>query len=77
MHVPAYSDISRQNPGLFRTLGYSEPKEHSELCETFTNEPFEKQLTAVIITASYNYLRNISFSCPPGHEINMIFLIQV
>ena len=36
-------------------------------------EYFEKQLTAIIIFASYDYFRNISFSCPLVHAINMIF----
>ena len=62
-----------QNLGLFRTLGYSEPEAYSEPCQTSMIEHFEKQLTAIIILASYNYFRNISFSCPLVHEINMIF----
>ena len=37
-------------------------------------ERFEKQLTAIIVFASYNYFRNIRFSCPVVYEINMIFL---
>ena len=40
-------------------------------------EHFEKKLTAIIIFASYNYFRNISFSYPLVPEINMIFLMQV
>ena len=62
-----------QNPGLFRTLGYSEPEAYSESCQTSMMECFEKQLTAIIILAGYNYFRNISFSSPPVHELNMIF----
>ena len=63
-----------QNPRLFRTLGYSEPKAYSEPCQISTRERFGKQLTAIIIFASYNYFHNISFSCSLGHEINTIFL---
>ena len=33
----------------------------------------EKQLTAMTILESYNYIHNISFSCPLVLEINMIF----
>ena len=62
-----------QNPGLFKTLGYSEPVAYSEPCQISAMECFEKQLTAIIIFASYNYFRNISFSCPLVHEIKMIF----
>ena len=47
-----------QNPGLFRALGYSELEAYSS-----TIKRFEKQLTNVIIFESYNYFRNISFSC--------------
>ena len=36
-------------------------------------EHSEKQLTVIITFASYNYFRNISFSCPLVHEINMTF----
>ena len=36
-------------------------------------ELFDKQLTAIIIFASYNYFRNISFSWPLVHEIYLIF----
>ena len=62
-----------QNPGLFRTLGYSEQEAYSEPYQKSTMERFEKQLTATIIFASYNYFRNISFSYPLVHEISMIF----
>ena len=64
-----------QNPGLFRTLGHSEPEAYSETCQTSTIEPFKKQLTSIIIFASYNCFRSINFSCPPVHEINIIFLM--
>ena len=57
--------------GLF--LGYSEPEEYSEACQTSTMKCFEKQLTPIIIFESYLYFRNISFSCPLVHETNMIF----
>ena len=66
-----------QDPGLFRTLGYSVPEPYSEPCQTSTMEHFEKQLTAIITVASYNYFQNISFSCPLVHEKNMICLMQV
>ena len=62
-----------QNHGLFRTLGYSEPEAYSEPCKTSTMEGFEKQLTDIIIFVSYDYFRNISFSCPLVHETNMVF----
>ena len=42
------------NPGLFKTLKYSEPKAYSELCQTSTMKHFAKQLTAIIILANYN-----------------------
>ena len=58
---------------LFRTLGYSEPEAYSDPCQTSTMEGFEKQLTAIIVFASYDYFRNINFSCPLVHETNMIF----
>ena len=58
-----------QNPGLFRTLRYSEPEEYSEPCETSTMERFEKQLTAIILLQ----VHNISFACTLVHEKNMIF----
>ena len=60
-----------QNPGI-----YSEPEAYSEPCQISTMERFEKQLTATIIFATYNFFRNINFSCPLVHEINMIFLMQ-
>ena len=62
-----------QNPGLFRTLGYLELDTYSEHCQTLTMERFEKQLTTIIISASYNYFCNTSFSCPLAHEINVVF----
>ena len=40
---------------------------------TSTMEHFEKQLTAIIIFARYNYFRNMSFSYPLVLEIKMIF----
>ena len=64
-HIPNHRHI--QNPGLFRTGG---------ILKTLLNimmEHFEKQLTAVIIFASYNYFQNINFSCRLVHEINIIF----
>ena len=48
---------------------------NSKTCQTFTMERFEKQLTAIIIFASYDYFRNISFLFPLIHEINMTFLM--
>ena len=66
-----------QNPGLFRTVGYSEPDAYSETCQISMMQLFEKRLTAMIIFASYNYLRNISFSCLLVHKINMTFSMQV
>ena len=66
-----------QNPRLLRTLGYAVPETYSEPCQTSTMERFEKQLTAMIIFASYNYFRNISSLCPLVYEINIIFLINV
>ena len=42
----------------------SELEAYSEPCQTFTMERFQKQLTTIIISASYNYFRNISFSSP-------------
>ena len=62
-----------QNPELFRVLGYSEPEAYSKSSQTSTVELFGKQLTTIIIFASYNYFHNFSFSCPLVHEINMIF----
>ena len=38
-----------QNSGKFRTLGYLEQEAYSKPCQTSTLEPFEKQLTAIII----------------------------
>ena len=62
-----------QDPGLFRTLGYSKPETYSEPCQTSTMEHFGKQITAIIIFASYNYFCFISFSSPSVHETNLIF----
>ena len=47
---------------IFRTLGYLEPEAYSKPCQASTMERFEKQLTPIIIFASYNYFRNINFS---------------
>ena len=66
-----------QNLGLFRTLGYSELEAYPEPCQISTMERFEKQLTTIVIFASYNYFCNITFSCPLVHKINMTFLIQI
>ena len=52
---------------------YAEPEAYSEPCQTSAIERFEKQLTAIIILASYDYFRNISFLCPLVHEVNMMF----
>ena len=52
---------------------YSEPEAYSEPCQVSTMRRFGKQLTTTIIFASYNYFRNISFSCLLVNEINMIF----
>ena len=65
-----------QNPGLFKTLGYSEPETYAEPCQVSMMECFEKQLTTIIIFASSNYFRNISFSCPLVHKINPFFLMS-
>ena len=62
-----------QNPWLFRSLGYSKPETYSEPCQTPMMEHFGKQITAIIIFASYNYFYFISFSSPPVHETNLIF----
>ena len=61
-----------QNPGLFRTVGYSESEAYSEPYQTSAMEHCEKQLKAIIIFASYNYFCNISFSCTSS-SWNMIF----
>ena len=68
----AYSESwAKQNPEIFRTVRIL------KTLTTYTMERFEKQLTAVIILASYNYFRNISFLCPLVHEANMNFLMHV
>ena len=54
-------DIFIQNPGLFGTLGYSEPDAYSETCQTSTMERFEERLTVIIVFASCNYFRNKAF----------------
>ena len=41
-----------QNPGLFKTLRYSEQDSYSEPCQTSTMERLEKHLTATIFFAS-------------------------
>ena len=67
------------NCGTFRTrkmlriLSYSESKTYSEPCQASTMEHFEKQLTVIIIFASYDYFCNISLWCPLIHEISIIF----
>ena len=78
-----------QNSGTFRTrdilkildysepLGYSESEAYSQPYQASTIERLKKQLTAIIVFASYNHFRSISFSCPLVHEINIIFLMQV
>ena len=70
-HIQNHRHID--NPELFRTLGYSEPGAYSEPCQTFAMERFDKQLTNIIIFASYSYFRNINFSCLVVHEINNFF----
>ena len=50
-----------QNPGVFRTLAYSEP------CQTSTMQHFAK------IVNGYNYFRNISISCSLLYEKNVNF----
>ena len=72
-HIQNWKPV--QNPELFRTLEYPEPEAYSEPCQTSTMEGFEKQLAAIIIFATYNYFRYISFSSPLVLEINMIFLM--
>ena len=42
-----------QNPGLFKTQGYSKTEAYSEPCQTSTMERFEKQLKG------YNYFRKM------------------
>ena len=49
-----------QNPELLKTLEYSQPETYSKPRQTCTMEHLEKQLTAVIFFASYNYFRNVS-----------------
>ena len=66
-----------ENPGLFRTLGYSEPEAYSEACQTSLMERFEKLLKAIIIFASYNFFRSISCSCALVHEINYFFNVDL
>ena len=61
---------------MLRILGYPEREAYSEPCQKSTMEHFEKQLTAIIIFASYNYFRNISLTSPLVHEINIIFKLQ-
>ena len=59
-----------QNPQIFRIEG---------VLRTLSNmydERFEKELTAIIIFASY-YFCYISFSCLLVYKTNMIFLMQV
>ena len=68
----AHSELETYSE-CWAAMGYSEPKAYSEACQTSTMEHFEKQLTPIIIFASYNYFRNISFPCLLVHEINMIF----
>ena len=62
-----------QDPGLFRILGYSEPEAYSEPSLTYM---IEGETASGYVFASYNYFRNITFSCPLVHEISMIFLMQ-
>ena len=50
-----------QNPGIFRTLS------------NIYDGALEKQLTAIIIFASYEYFRKIFFRVHEINEINMIF----
>ena len=64
-HVQSQRHV--QKPGLFRILRYSEPKTYSEHCQTSTMKRFDKQLTAIIIFASYNYFCNIGAICKPPH----------
>ena len=64
-----------QNPGLFKTLRYSEQDSYSEPCQTSTMERLEKHLTAIIFFASNDYFRNITFSCPLVYEIDIMFLM--
>ena len=61
-----------QNPGLFRILEYAELEADSKPCQTSLMECFEKQLTAIIILTSFNYVRNVSF-LSLVHEIDVIF----
>ena len=56
-----------QNSGIFRTEGILESRQRS------TMGHIEKQLTRIIIFASYNHFHSISFSCPLVLETNMIF----
>ena len=60
---------ANQNPRIFRTGGIL----RSLSSETSMMECIEIPLMVAIIFTSYNYFRNISFSSPLVHEINMIF----
>ena len=62
---------------FFQTITSSLLYTYSGPCQTSMTERFEKQLTAITIFASCNYMCNISFSSPLVREINMIFLMQV
>ena len=61
---------------IFRILGTlrcPESETYSESCQTSIMERPEKQLTGIIILASYNYFCNIRFSFPLVHEIDVDF----
>ena len=57
------------------STAHSEPFKTGGIHRTW--RALRNQVMAVIIFASYNYFCNTSFSWPLGHEIIMIFLIQV
>ena len=56
----------KKTPYLDTFHAVSKPETYSEPCQTFTMECFAK------IVNSYNYLRKISFSCPPLYETSSI-----
>ena len=61
-----------QTAGLFRTLEYSELERYPESYQTSTmRTSFENQVEAIIIFASYNHFRNISFSCLLFHKMEV------
>ena len=82
-----------QNPGISKTLAYSELETYLEswatqntwifrtgdILRTLSNIYDEVlwETVAIIIFANYNYFRNISFPGPLLYKINIIFLMLV